>query len=613
MADSIAYTYKIDPYKDPNGNKSSDEEDLVHQSSPSWVLTFVRWENRDTFRVKDTPFSEVRDPLIVENDCIQVSVSVNKASHTPSMTATLVMSDVNYETAIHPGDFVFVNMLNWQEKSREVADKVRANKSINGPEDGFKGVFKVQGVRRILITDPNTGAKIVLFKINGFAFTELNNVIYFNPFMLDPNQDPKNQILFASQIGKDWSHIVTDKAETSSQNIIAYLLQSFIGTGISDEGRNDKFGTVKSPNIHYFIPGLVGTLLGVSGAKAAKDIYDCIFGVQSYASGAAQSLSSGMNPSGLSIKFGRIYYTKTPCEGESLLKPEYWNQVKTWAIINQFTNSPLNEIYTCFRISKNNKVMPTIIYRQIPFSSEVCKETPITRFLNLPRWKINPSMVFELDIGREESARVNFVQYFGKTTVSDKGTHMSLQIGQTNYSYDPEDIKRSGLRPYVITSNFDELTPNKTSIRSKAWANIMSDALIGGHLKLNGTIQCVGIVEPIAVGDNLEFDDVVYHIEQVSHNCSIDVQTGKRTFRTQISLSSGVSVSSSVKGTRYAEMTNENAYKLRESDYEDIQILPGVSESQDIKKRPNSVDGKRTDNKPFPQPEGIPGLTKKKK
>lgn len=609
--DTRAYTKFVNTV----GSGGFSEDFSVHQTSPAWVLTFVRWQNRDTFRTGGTSGTEVRDPEVVENDCLQVTVSVGKGNLTPSMNATLVMTDKNYVASVAPGDFVFVNMLNWEKDARRVADAARAKNPINGPNDGFKGIFKVQGVRRIVQVDPNTGTKIVLFKINGFAFTEYNNTIYFNPYLIDPNQDPKNQLLFASFIGRDWASLINGKGLTNVQDVIATLIQSFIGAGITNEGRFEKNGTLKSPNVHFFIPSLVGNLLGVTGAKAAKDIYVHIFGIQQYLTGSSQSLAAGMNPNGgnMNQKFNRIYYTNTPCGGDTFLKPEYWNQIKTWSILNQYTNAPLNELYTCFRISPTGSVMPTVVFRQIPFTNEDFKgNLPVTKFLNLPRWNIDPALILEQDIGRDESARINFVQYFGKSTVSVNGADIAMEIARGNYSYDIEDVQRSGLRPYVITTQFDEPTTNNKEYRSPGWAKIVGDALIGGHLKMNGQITTAGIVDPIAVGDNLELDNTVYHIEEVSHTASISVQDGRKTFRTSISLSSGISVDSSAQGTRYAEMSNPGAYARRKEDFDNDEILPGISESQDVVYRDKSLDTPPAGNSPFAQPNGKQTPAKKK-
>lgn len=590
------------------------EESLINQSSPSWIVTFVRWDIRDTFRTQDAgtiTSTSVRNPLVVENDCIQVSTTISKSSLNASVTATFVQTNTNYETAVAPGDFMFVNMLDWDKDALRVAKQALAQSSINGPNDGFKGIFKVQSVRKILATNPENGTKMLLFKITGFSFTEFNNTIYFNPFLIDASQ--KNTILFINNIGTDWALRVNQKGTNTLQDIIKSLIDSFIGSGISDDGTvSTKVGSPVTANTHFYIPQLVGSLLGVNGAKAAKDIYNYLFGVQQYSSAQTQSLASGMNPTGLSNIDGRFWYTQQYCQGVQILKAEYWNQVKAWSILNQYTNSPLNELYTCFRISSTGSVMPTLVFRQIPFTTEDFSGTsiPVTKFMNIPRWKISPALVYTIDIGRDEAARINFMQYFGRSTINENGAEISAEIAQTNYVYDSDDVQRSGLRPYIVTVQFDEVIGSKTIYQSPNWAQIVGDSLIGGHLKMNGTIECIGISDPIAVGDNLDFDGVIYHIEQITHMCSISAGGDGRaikTFRTTISVSSGVSKASSVSGTAYSEMLYPNAYAFRKNDFNNNKLLPGVSESQDVISRTLNPDlndsGTNSSNDPFPQPQ----------
>jgi hypothetical protein len=583
--DKRAYTYQIDPIGSGEG-----EENSVHQVSPAWVLSFVRWANRDTLRNKSSS-TEVREPLVVENDCIQVTTSTVKGNLTPSMSATLIMSNVNYLTSLAPGDFVFVNMLNSQEEARRVADLARAMKPINGLNDGFKGIFKVQGVRRVVTTDPNSGTKTASVRITGFAFTEFNNTIYFNPYLVDPNQDKQNELLFASFLGTQWQKLVSAKGLTNCQDIIAALIQCFIGSGATQDAQFDKNGIVKSTTTHFYIPQIVGQLLGIPGAKAAKDIFHYVFGIQKY-SGTATDPAAGLNPSKL-----------TPVQGDSLVRAEYWNQIKAWAILNQYTNAPLNELFTTFRLSKSGKVLPTVVFRQIPFTTDdFLASTNVTKFTNLPRWKINSALVLDQDVGRDESARINFVQFFGKTAVGVAGSDISQEIAKKNYVYDIGDVQRSGMRPYIVTTQFDDNTQSNKEYRSPIWAKILGNALVGGHLKMNGSIQCAGIADPIAVGDNLELDNTIYHIESVSHTCSVNPSTGQTIFRTTISLSSGIDVSSSAAGTRYSEMDHTSAQVRRQQDAENLEILPGVGGYQDTIAAQDFINPPGRDDSSFVQP-----------
>lgn len=593
MADNKnAYVVNINP-----NSQAIDENGAVHQTSPAWVLTFLRWQVRDTLRTKPTTgldYSTIAPkPMVVENDCIQLNVADSKSVLTPSMSAALLNTDINYETEVAPGDFVFVNMLNWEQDARRVADAARAQQPINGVNDGFKGFFKVQSVRKSLVTDPASGTKHYATKITAYAFTEFNNCIYFNPYLLSSTD--QNLRLYLTNIGIDWANMQVDKGLTRVQSVVQYLINSFIGSGFPDNGRKTDSVAPLTANTHFYMPSGVGSLLGLTTMKSAKDAYNFIFGIQEY-SPQAQSLAQGMNPKGVAPNAtakSRFILLPKAVEGNTVTKPEYWNQQQTWSILNQFTNAPLNELFTCFRVSPNGSVMPTVVLRQIPFTTDGFNNGnfPVTRFMSLPRWNISPALAFSFDLGRDEALRTNFVQYYGRSVNGPAGFDISEDTAKQNYVYDIDDVQRNGLRPHVVTSEFDRLPdPPYTSsgFRSPGWAKILGDALIGGHLKMNGTINFVGIPEPIAVGDNLQFDQVVYHIEQITHSCSIN-PNGVKNFRTTVLVSNGVDIQSGA-NVVYSEMAYGNAYNKRVDDYDNSQILPGVSESQDVVYRKATPD-----------------------
>lgn len=597
-ANHTGYTYDILP----NGSSSDDLANniFVHQTSPAWVLTFLRWKVRDTLRTTPTDTQTYQtianQPLVVENDCLQLTVSDSKSVLTPSMSATLVVTDVNYETELSPGDFVFVNILNWEADARRVANNARDQKPINGIDDGFKGFFKVQSVRKILMSDPQSGTKYYSIQITGFAFTEFNNCIYFNPYLIDKSD--QNTLLFANQIGIDWANLQTEKGLTKVQSVMQYLINSFIGVGLDDLGRKTNSAAPVTPNVHFFMPQGVGKLLGLSHLESAKDAYNYMFGIQQYSANSNSTLSQGMNPSGLPQNAtaqgtGRFIFLPDPVEGDTVTKPEYWNQIKAWSILNQFTNAPLNELYTCFRVAPSGSVMPTLVFRQIPFTTDNFQNGSykVTKFMSVPRWNIHPSLAFDFNLGKDETLRMNFVQYYGRSVSGPAGFDISDETAQQNYVYDIDDVRRNGLRPYVVTSEFDRLPQapySANGFRSPGWARIMGDGLIGGHLKFSGTINYAGIPEPIAVGDNLQFDKTVYHIEGLSHT-AYQQPDGKKSFRTSVTLSSGVSIQSGDQVV-YDEMNLGSGYAKRKNDYDSTQILPGVSEAQDTYYRTDSPE-----------------------
>jgi hypothetical protein len=498
-------------------------------------------------------------------------------------------------------------MLNWTESddnkvitAKQIAARARNLQPINRFNDGFKGLYKIQNVRKGLRINPD-GTKQLVYFVNAFSFTEFNNKMYFNPFLLTAG-DASNDLLFVSRISDQWQKIVSNKSEKNIQNIIKLFITAFLGEGLSDEGRKTK-GVLKSPNDLFFMPQEVGKLLGLPSVKKAADVYNYLMGIQKYSNTSGGSTPSrGLNPT-IGKTTGRFFETPSQIDGISIIKPEYWNQKQVYSIIREYLNSVLNESYTTHRVDPNGKVMPTMVFRQKPFTTEHYKgplSEKSTKFFNLPRWKIDPSMLLgDLNLGAEEAARINFVQIFGRSIVINVEGNISDQIAKGNYVFDQQDIQRNGLKPFIATSNFDfpdDRDPKGT--KAPQWTKLIGDMLIGGHLKENGTIPCVGIQEPIPVGDNLELDGIVYHIESVSHSYVVDAE-GYKSFRTNISVSNGVDLRSNSAAPFYPEMEHTDAFTQKLEDYVRENLLPGFSDTQNIPGRVEGEELKETGQKSF--------------
>jgi hypothetical protein len=81
--------------------------------------------------------------------------------------------------------------------------------------------------------------------------------------------------------------------------------------------------------------------------------------------------------------------------------------------------------------------------------------------------------------------------------------------------------------------------PQNTQDHSaRKWMALQADFHMNGHLALNGTINSFLVQAPIAIGDNCEWDGVVYHIESVMH--SAQISNGFRSAYTTLQLSHGL-------------------------------------------------------------------------
>jgi len=560
-------------------------ESDTHQTSPAYVLTFTRWANRDTLNYKDESEINVRRPLVVINDATQIVVQTAKGNPTPTFSCTLKAGDLNYQTAIAPGDFVIVNMVNWEQKALEIRERALNSKPINKYGDGFKGVFKIIDVRTSIQTDAN-GLKQYLFSISGKGFDEFNSLIYYNPAIVKDLSEA-SPLQFMSSLGDVWKDIVVKKETSNVQELVKTAVKVAIGTGTK--------GAVKGPIPQdrvprYLMPPQLGRLLNREGSTLyASDINNYYFGIWQPTSGKNENkkpedgfcsffkLDEGKN-------FFKTGDDNLKLQGSRLLAIQDFSNVQVWSLINNYANTTINECYNAYRVAPDGHVYPSLVIRQKPFNNRHYKNnenvTTHTQFLDLPRWKIPPELIVSANFGRSDSARINFVQVFTRSLAIDPQFNQAAQVALGNYVSDDKDIIRSGLKPYIVTCNFDY--PESTGkLRNKEWTYLVADWVINGHLKMNGQIQTIGVEEPICIGDNFDFDDTVYQIENVSHMMSISGE-GVKSFRTQLSLSMGISSKSSSEIPVYAEMDHTDSYTNRQRDWKKERILPGFSDTQDL-------------------------------
>lgn len=577
--------------------------DMAYQTSPAYMVTFIRFEQRDqTWYKIDKKVSgkgkfeptDTRKPLCVISDCTSLSVTQSKSAYSQNASMTLVSGDINYLTAIAPGDYFLVNMVEDEGKIPDLYNRAMNEKPINEYHDGFKGVFKVHSVHEKQVVSAQ-GQRSVVYEISGYSFAELGNVMYFNPFLLTEGE--KNSIFyFLTSLTSEWNKKIKFKQINSVQNVIRLLYDAFIGGSANFNSNQVKAPNKRTPSSAFQIPPLLGKLMGQPSAQSPAQIINFIAGVQDYSTATGTTEYDKQMPILNSEKTASRYFTtKRELRGNSYAKPEYWNQIKVWDIMNQYLNPVLNEIYTTYKVepnnSKNPKVYPTLVLREKPFTT---KEFPglkngHTVFHSLPRWQINQEFVLNYSIGRDDTARINFVQVFGRNQTNNPDSSLAFQIAKGNAVASEDDIIKSGLRPFITTSPFDwsEAT-SKEYTMAPYWAKLASNWLIGGHLKLSGSMTCAGIQKPICVGDNVQFRDTIFHIEQITHQSSI-TPAGK-TFRTNLLLSNGLTTEDRSDRKPYAEMEHVDADKRRSNTGNDY---PGVSDSQDLPGATGRKDGEK--------------------
>ncbi len=567
--------YSVDP--------GAEGDSSVISTSPSWALAVVRNGVPLTYSrrlrkgkgdVTDGGFARRKTPLVIQDDCIQLQISNSKRSHTKTLYATLrAYSGVNYldRNALLPGDWLFAWCANSEEDIADVVKRVLAGEPVNGFRDGLKFVGRVHNIRKRVVPEPG-GKKHVLYTLQGIGFEELDSQFFYDVHLATAIHGSAQDFPeFLASIGVDYTTFASaeqqraGRIENNADNLITKLIDLIVGKGAdSDVNLPTERGApnlVIAPQANreapfaYLVPHTVGSLLGKAPSEASKgsglfgyaDILETLVGVQLYYPDQEATASSFYPVIDIQRSSPSRKYSTIILKGTFLpVEPSFVNR-PLWQVLQQFLNHAINEMFTSLRVNSDGVVVPTLVVRQFPFSTESIKATPdfqLTKFLSLPRWVIHPSMVTGagLDIGRSNATRCNFMHVFGQASaMGSEGHSVGDQMTRNPPIYDQIDIQRSGIRGTMMTVNCalgDQLAA------PRPWMEAMADWSFGSQYTLNGSVELYGLQVPVPEGDNVEFEGLAYHIESVNHSCGISAD-GKKMFRTHLELSNGMPIDQS--------------------------------------------------------------------
>jgi hypothetical protein len=250
-----------------------------------------------------------------------------------------------------------------------------------------------------------------------------------------------------------------------------------------------------------------------------------------------------------------------------------------WGMINQYLNPILNEAYCDLHViidanstnplSALPRVVPMMIARQIPFNTSLFKPIwqntaikdlnpnlkqpfEVTYLTDLPKNKIPKEKVISYDLGYSEYERVNFIECTGFSIDTDNVAKNQGQFNSLNKpSYEERSINRLGLRAKIFSSA-DYGVALSGLDTAGAWRPLLQDWWFNSHKYVNGTIECIGLLEHIALGENIELDEeeLLGHIEGYTHIFSVSPD-GLRTFRTSIEFVKGIKSNSTSTNFKY--------------------------------------------------------------
>lgn len=584
------------PYYDLLQDFGDDPESA--STSPHWVVAVVRLGLPLSFSRKEgksvtTDVSQgarLRGPtLLLASDCFALTVTGDKDSHTKSLVAQLKQTDHNYLVEILPGDWVLAWMVADETKFLDLMARIaRANPQdpCNKFDDGLKFVGRADSIRKRVSLSKDVGVKTTSVTLSAVGFRELDTQFYYNQYLSENDQSAGTWL---TKVGVNLDAVfgasLKDGQKNNSRALISTLLDLLVGKGVKGQKVNQAQVTVRQLGhedagslqqtagggtlsdgteapFAYLVPRQVAALLGVTqqgvskhgGITSYADILATLMGVQKYSeNGDGKDQRSTLLPR---LDDGQSTDNRMTTSSELLgtfipVMPPFTNK-PLWSVFQQFLNPAVNEMYTALRPNRAGRIMPTMVVRQIPFTTDafdfaMANQPPkppyrdtrveVTRFLELPRWKLPSVIVQDVDVGRSDATRFNFVQVYGQDVNQAENVTFPQQTAVNPPVRDDLDIQRSGLRSYVTTiACAIRDTVGKTP---STWIALVADRLIGSQYTLNGSISTYGIQAPIAEGDNVEWEDTVYHIESLTHHCAVD-GNGAKTWTTTITITNGM-------------------------------------------------------------------------
>ena len=530
-----------------------------------------------------------------QDDVVSIQIHGDKRNHlkTASLRCLSSKNYLNPDIAL-PGDWIGVWLMNGPSQYANTMSRIESGDAANRAEDGFRFLGRIHDVRKSIHVSPE-GAKDVSYSITASAFSELDSQIFYD-FGLATLSGVKSDIVnFMSQLGLDWSNFAEQQQIRSGQIkdnadlVINKLIDVILGSGISETvnrpverflragesptidvlGETRDLGSLKiSPQANkeapyaYLVPAQIGKLLGLESGDASKsglfgyaDILQRIIGVQRYRDAYLPRLE-------------KLKSTFLP------VTPTFVNR-PLWAILQQFLNPAINEIYTVMKQDHAGSIYPTVVVRQIPLSTEAVDEHsdfPLTRFMSLPRWVIDHKLITSLDLGRTDATRTNMVHIYGEAEAFANNDSVTNQIIRNPPIYDTIDIQRSGIRAQMSVVNCSITDQLKAP---RYWMEAIADWSFGSHLTLNGSVSMKGVISPIVEGDNCQIGDFVFHVEAVDHVVSV-APNGIKSWNVQLSLSNGMPVQQNSDSPNYPGLIDDEASDIKTSD-------PGHASESDLR------------------------------
>jgi hypothetical protein len=522
--------------------------EAIHQSGDAVVAVFpFKYPDSFDFRSKQsTPILiegkdsdnstesmlELAQPVMLDPTLISLKVTSSKEGHQSVLTAMLLDPNGTMLGRINPGDWIVCWMFNDMAPAAKLRKDIKDGKYDNHNDfySGLKFIGKVVSNRMAKDMSSATGIISRRTTILASSFSELDLSVYYDPALLERPNDFDYFTTVANTIAKR----VANPTEVSA--ILAIFLTALMGFPVDGN-------KAASPNRPVQVPNIIAKLLGREKTDTSYlDLLNVHIGIQDFGDSylpklgrVAQDVAS---KSSIQSPHRSIFFAPKSLRGFIDTRMDPMSNIPLWSFLEQYSIPLANEMYVSLRMGVTGTILPHLIIRQRPLNTDDFVGMEHTKYRTLPRWRISDNMITSFNTGKSNTVKANYVQVQPTGAEVDVAMSAGFRTMSTP-RWDTTDIARHGLRPLIkqVNSTISSRDPFEVA---QAWTDLLTDWTIGGHLRLSGNMNSTGIEEPIAVGDNLEYEGIVYHIEQLEHTVTANPSAGTKSFSTSLAFSHGM-------------------------------------------------------------------------
>ena len=512
-------------------------------------------------RVPESELSVMDTDMISLRDAI-VNIQCNKTKESPQGSFSITLKPTtDWSSIIIPGSWCAIFMSDRPLTSDDydtVCSKYSFTYGDNNTATNYtcplKMIGMVMGVR-IHKQVSSEGIITITYTMTGYDFGYVfTSQIYINYLLQDDVANGQLQATFNKLSFPTDDGVFADPVVNVNRVLNAWSVVSQGDVSIS----NPSASSINPPPIRMQIPSSVTDLFHNNGSEVLQFIYQCI-GLDGRSDKVVDFDMEG-NANDFSA----------PLIGEKAF--HIWKLIlhnSLWGMINEYLNPLMNEAYCDLHVTDvtssltnfSNTLQPVMIARQIPFNtpnyeqiwneslttaSTIKQKFPVTMIHELPKTYIPSSKVLSYDVGFSDYERTNFAEINGYVINGPKAGIYNGPFNAANLpAYDKLSINRVGLRPRISMGNDYGISQSRLNTAG-LWRPLLVDWWFNANKFASGTVECIGLSEHIAIGENIQLVDekVIAHIESYTHTFSVD-GAGNKIFRTSIEFTKGIHSDSS--------------------------------------------------------------------